>query len=211
MTRMLAAGLVFLASLLLLPGIARAQASEIGIVGYGAFGSTMFTAKDTFEAVGEKSREINYGGGAQLTFWKGLGADVSFSQIKVDGQRVFVDGTTVYRLGIPVTIRMQPFDLAATWRMVRGPMAPYMGGGMTRIAYKETSPFAASGDDVDESQVGALVLGGVDIAVVKWLFVGGEFKYRKVSGVLGEAGVSKGFGEDSLGGFAASLRVSVGR
>lgn len=211
MTRMMAAYLIFLASLLVVPARAHAQASDIGIVGYGAFGSTMFTAKDTFEAVGEKSREINYGGGAQLTLWKGLGADVSFSQIKIDGQRVFVDGTTVYRLGIPVTIKMRPFDLAATWRTVRGVMAPYVGGGMTRIAYKETSPFAGSGDDVDESKVGALVLGGVDVAVVKWLFVGGELKYRHVTGVLGEAGVSKGFGEDSLGGFAASLRISVGR
>ena len=39
--------------------------------------------------------------------------------------------------------------------------------------------------------------------------VGGEIRYRAVSGVLGEAGVSQSYDEDQLGGVAAALRISL--
>ena len=105
---------------------------------------------------------------------------------------------------------MAPLDLAAGWRT--GARAQtYVGAGFTRITYEETSDFAASGEDVKESATGLLLLGGVDVALSRWVHIGGEIRYRRVDGVLGSSGVSEIFGERELGGLATSLRVSIGR
>jgi len=56
-----------------------------------------------------------------------------------------------------------------------------------------------------------VVLGGLDYTVMRWLHVGGEFRYRAISGILGNNGVSEAYGEHSVGGYAFGLRVVVGR
>jgi opacity protein-like surface antigen len=143
--------------------------------------------------------------------WRDLFVDVAFSSRKFEGERVFIDGGTTYPLGIPMTVTLRPLDLAAGWRFTRGKVSPYAGGGISFVSYKETSAFAQPADDVNEQKVGPLVVGGVDVAIWKWIYVGGDLRYRAVSGVLGLGGVSEVFGNDQLGGFAAALRVSVGR
>lgn len=185
--------------------------SSIGARGYATFGSTSFAAADSFDAVAGTSSDAGWGGGGTVTgLWRGLFVDVGLSQQRLDGQRVFLNAGTVYPLDIPLSVTMQPIDLAAGWRFAQR-VSPFAGAGFTSISYKETGGFAGAGDDVDERKSGLLVLGGVDVGVVRWLHVGGEVRYRNVSGIIGGAGVSSAFGDDQLGGFSTALRISVGR
>ena len=71
--------------------------------------------------------------------------------------------------------------------------------------------FAQAGDDVSESKAGALMIGGVDITIIPWIRLGGEVRYRRVTGVLGLAGVSAALGNHDVGGFSTALRLSLGR
>jgi outer membrane protein with beta-barrel domain len=183
--------------------------------GYVTYGSTVLSATESFEAVtGESSKTGVGGGGALLGIWRGVFVDVGASQQSLDGERVFVDSGTVYKLGIPVTIKLRPIDLAVGWRFTFRRMrklSPYAGVGASFISYKETSEFAASGENVDDSKSGAFYLAGADYAVMRWIHAGVEYRYRSVKGVLGTAGVSDLFNEDQLGGYAFALRISVGR
>ena len=73
----------------------------------------MFSSTETLEAITGESSKAGIGGGATVVgIWRGLFADVGISQQELDGQRVFVDDGTIYPLGIPVTIRMRPVDVA---------------------------------------------------------------------------------------------------
>jgi opacity protein-like surface antigen len=183
--------------------------------GYVTYGSTVFSSTDSFEAVaGESSKTGVGGGGALLGIWRGVFVDVGVSQQTLDGERVFVDAGTVYRLGTPLTIKMRPIDLAAGWRFNFRKLprvSPYAGAGASLISYTETSDFAGPADTVDDSKSGGLFLAGVDVAVMRWVHAGAEYRYRAVKGVLGNAGISDIFGEDQLGGYAFALRISVGR
>ena len=89
-------------------------------------------------------------------------------------------------------------------------LVPFVGGGLSMAMYKETSQ-NAGGDDVSKSASGFVFLGGVDYTLTRWIRVGGEFRYRAVSGVLGSGGVSQVYGEKSLGGYVIAARVSIGK
>jgi hypothetical protein len=184
---------------------------RIGFRGYITFGTARLAAKDTFEAVAEP-RSGAIGGGVQVTnIWKNAFADVGGSQLSLDGERVFVDNGRVFALGIPLEVRMRPFDIAGGWRLalMRGRIFPYVGAGLTYVQYVETSEFAGSGENVSESKAGPLVVGGVDVRVWHWISAGGDFRWRRVRGILGERGVSADFGEDNAGGFNAGVRLSM--
>jgi opacity protein-like surface antigen len=192
------------------PALAAAQGGP-GLIGYATYGSTSFAASESFEAVGASGHQQGFGGGVSVTgVWRGLFVDVGVARQKMSGERVFVDNGTVYPLGIPLEITIRPIDLAAGWRFSRGRLSPYAGAGITFVTYRENSDFELGEDDVDESATGGLFLAGADVRTLSWLSVGGEVRYRKVSGVLGGGGVSQIFGDDQLGGVAVSLRVTIG-
>jgi hypothetical protein len=191
---------------------APAAAQALSVRGYVTYGSTVFSSSESFEAITGESSKAGIGAGATVIgIWRGLFADVGVSQQELDGQRVFIDAGTVYPLGIPVSIRMRPVDIAGGWRFWYGRLSPYAGAGVTLLSYEETADFAEGGDNVSESKTGALVLAGLDVAIIRWLHVGAEFRYRGVTGVLGDGGVSDIYGEDQLGGYAVAVRISVGR
>lgn len=186
----------------------------IGIRGYVISGTTALAAEKTFEAVAGTRRRSSFGGGVQVTdIWKGVFADVSASRLSLSGQRVFVDGGRVFKLGIPLEVTMRPFDVAGGWRLrlLRGRILPYAGAGMTLLRYEERSDFAGSGEDVSETKAGPLVLAGVDARIWRFVSAGGDLRWRRVRKILGEGGVSDLFDEDDVGGVGASLRISIGR
>jgi hypothetical protein len=186
--------------------------SEFGARGYLTYGMTSFAAHRSLEAVGGPASPTGLGGGGTATgLWRGLFADVAVSQQKINGERVFIDNTRIYKLGTALRITTRPLDVAAGWRFVKGRISPFLGAGVSFISYTESSDFALAIDDVSQRAAGGVFLGGADISLVKWLFVGGEVRYRSVSGVLGEAGASEALGDNQLGGVSASLRISVGR
>lgn len=184
----------------------------VGVYGYFSFGSMRFAASDTFELVTGSSSQAGFGiGGGVTRLWRGVFADVSFWQHKPEGERVFVDNGTTYPLGIPVRITLRPIDLIGGWRIEAKSIQPYVGGGVTFMSYKEESDFSVSSDNVDEQKTGGVFLAGVDVPLGRYLRVGGEYRYRAVTGVLGEGGVSAVLGEDQLGGSTFAVRASVGR
>ena len=206
---------IVMAALLLMGTATRsfAQAS-VGVRGYVTYGSTWFAAKESFEAVADTSTQTGIGGGGSVSgLWRGLFVDVGMSQQSLDGERVFLNSDSVYRLGVPLTVTLRPIDVAAGWRFFAGRLSPYVAGGVTFVSYEETASFAEAGDDVSEQKSGGLVLGGVDLAIIRWLHVGGEVRYRAVSGVLGVGGVSAALGDDQLGGILSRiprLRGTIG-
>jgi hypothetical protein len=193
------------------PTAAPAQ-GRIGISGYGVVGNVRLDADRTFDAVAGSSGALFLGGGVQLTrLWNELFVDVAFSQLKVNGERVAVgeDGA-VQPIGIPLQVRMRPFDLAIGWRTQYRRFSIYGGGGVSRLMYKETSDGAQAREDVTTSSTGPLILAGIDVKTSHVLRIGGELRYRHIGGILGEGGASAIFREGSAGGLSAGLRVSVG-
>jgi opacity protein-like surface antigen len=190
-----------------------ASAQAIGASVYATYGTTSLTASNTFETAAGTSRRSAPGIGGTVTgLWRGLFVDVAFTQYKLDAQRVFIDQGTVFPLGIPVRITMRPFDLVGGWRYgSRNRVSPYGGAGLVFFQYREDSDFATAGDDVDERKTGLVVLAGADVRVMRFVKVGGEFRYRAVDGILGLGGVSQVFGDDQLGGLSFAARFSVGR
>jgi opacity protein-like surface antigen len=187
-------------------------AAQVGVRAHGTFDSTTFHATESVEAITGASSVEGLTAGLTLTrLWRGVFVDVAAGRRTLEGQRVFVHAGTVFPLGIPTTITWRPLDIAAGWRMTGRRFSPYAGLGLTTIAYKETAAFAQPGDDVSESASGLLLLAGAEVPVWRWVSLGGEVRYRAVTGVLGAGGVSEAFGEDQLGGTSVGVRLSISR
>jgi hypothetical protein len=202
--------LVVLASVITV-SVAAAQ-DRVTLGGYGVFGDMRLDAAQTFEAVSGTSHAQVFGGGIQVTnLWKFVFLDAAVSRTAIDGERVFIDEDDLQPLGIPLEVTMLYVDVAAGWRHVSGRLSPYVGGGFSRLWYREESESAQPGDNVSDGGTGPLFLTGLDFAVSRWIRVGGELRYRRIAGVLGSAGASAHFGERSAGGISSALRVSIGR
>lgn len=205
---------VVLAGLLAATMPAAAAAQGIGIKGYGLVGNTSFTAADSFEAVLGSSSGPIFGGGAEVGLpLGGLYIGVGAWRFEQDGERVFVSGAQVFPLGIPVTVQITPIEVTGGWRFrnLSSRFVPYAGGGWTSYRYKETSSFAAAGEDVDERYSGFHILGGAEFRIARWLGVGGELAWARVPDALGQGGASAAFDETDLGGTSVRLKISLGR
>lgn len=211
---MIGRGLVMAAGLLtMLAGAVPVSAQQLGIRGLFSIGAVRMDASDSFDAIFGTSTLTEIGGGVQVTnVWRGVFAEVTAGRSKDRGERAFVHNGTVFPLGISLDATITPLDIVAGYRFNRGSrVIPYVGGGYTSVAYRETSPFAESGDDVDERYGGFVALGGVEVRTTSWLHVRGEARYRRVPDALGRGGVSAAFGEDSLGGLRFGVLVGIGR
>ena len=198
---------------LMLTAASASAQPAVGARGYFTYGAVIFSASETLDAVAGKHHAASIGGGGSVTgLWRGLFVDVALSQQTLDGERVFVAGGEVFPLGIPLKVRFRPLDVAVGWRATLQRYSPYAGIGLSRIELQGDERLLASpGDNVSAARNGALVMGGVDVTVWRWVQAGGEVRYRRVKGILGEGGVSDEFDEDRLGGVSAAVRISVGR
>jgi hypothetical protein len=88
---------------------------------------------------------------------------------------------------------------------------PYVGGGIGKVGYEESSSLAGTGESESTSYTSYHVLGGVDVPVWRFIGLGVEGHYRWVRDALGENGVSKEYGETDLGGYSFRLRLTIGR
>lgn len=184
-----------------------------GIRGVFEAGASWLTATQSFTAITGEARTRHFGGGVQVTnVWRRVFVQVDISRATATGERVFLHEGAAYPLGIPVDITMLPIEASAGYRfpVVRGRLVAYGGGGVGVLSYREESPFAADGENVDESFRSWHLLAGVEVPIVRWLAAGAEVHYRAVPGAMGTAGVSDIFHEDDLGGTTLRLRVAVG-
>jgi hypothetical protein len=199
-------------ALIIPAGVASAQPVEVK--GYFMAGSVNFTAADSFDAVMGSSSGTMLGGGAEVGLpFGGLYVGVAAWRYKEDGERVFVSGSEVFPLGIPLTVQVTPIEITGGWRFrnLSRRFIPYAGAGWSSYGYKETSSFAEDIENVDERHTGFHILAGADVRLTTWLGVGGEVVWSSVPDALGTGGASEAFGETDLGGTSFRLRVNIGR
>jgi len=169
-------------------------------------------ARQTFDAVFGRSREPFWGGGVQVALRDGIYVEVGVSRFMKTGQRAIDFNGQAIPLGIPLTATITPLELTGGYRVRIWPrVIPYGGVGLSRYRYVETSDFAQAGDNVDTAHVGYLVVGGAEFRLHRWVGVGVDAQYTRVTGILGSAGLSQAFGEDNIGGTALRVKVMVGR
>jgi len=188
----------------------------VGFRFFGAVESMSMTASDTFEAQNGSPILLGYGAGAEvLNIWKKIFLRVGYSTASVDGTRGFVIDNEFVSNGIPLKLGVQNFELGVGWRSYIKKhqwIAWYFSGGLNMATNSQESPDPDPGDNDSVSGNGFVGTVGFEFALQKKaknpLFVGFEGAYRSVGGVLGESGISQGFGETDLGGF--SIRGLVG-
>jgi opacity protein-like surface antigen len=167
-------------------------------------------AKTTFNAAFDDSTVRFFGGGV-LIEEKGVYLGVEISHAKKEGQRAFLFNGQAYKLNIPLTTTITPFEVSAGYRFRRhSSIVPYAGVGIGSYGYSETSPFAEAGDDVDDRHVGFLAVGGAEFRVHRLIGIAADVQYTHVPGILGNAGLSKDAGENDLGGVAVRAKVIIG-
>lgn len=190
------------------------SAQPIEVRGYGMFGAMSFTASESFEAVLGSSTGPIFGGGAEVGLpFGGLYVGIGASRFKQDGERVFVSGSDVFPLGIPLTVQITPLEITGGWRFrnISPRVVPYAGGGWSSYAYKETSDFADESENVSDRFSGFHILAGAEYRATRWLGIGGEVVFTSIPDALGGGGASERFDETNLGGTSYRLKVSIGR
>jgi hypothetical protein len=211
------------AAVLALPGAARAQTrrpaapSPIGLRAYAIVDLDAVAATQSFNAVLGTSQLPAFGGGVEVVdIWKHLFARVAVTRARKTGSRVFVSGSDVFPLGIPLTITMTPVEAGLGWRVPLksksksvSRITPYVGAAFVSMGYTETSTFGDPADNTSARFKGEDVFGGLEIGLAKWLTASGEAQYRRVPNALSAGGVSKDFGENDLGGFTARITIGV--
>jgi hypothetical protein len=173
-----------------------------------------FAAKTTFDAAFGKSMAPFFGGGLQVAIRNGVFVEFGISRFKKTGQRAFLNNGQAFPLGIPLTATITPLELSAGYRFGAAGMSrfiPYAAAGIGRYGYREESDFAVEGDNVDAHHIGYLASGGVEVRVHRWVGIAVDAQYTHISGILGEAGISKDAGETNLGGIAGRVKILIGR
>src|SRR5262245_29942142 len=88
-----------------------AAAQGVDIKGYGMVGAMSFSASDSFDAVFGSASGTIFGGGAEVGLpWGGLYFGVGAWRYSNDGERVFVSGSDVFPLGIPLAVEITPVE-----------------------------------------------------------------------------------------------------
>jgi len=205
--------LALVAALALVSSAASAQ-DEPGLsIRPFVFGSIQgFSAIDSFDAVFGRSYEPFFGGGVQVVVHDQFFVELAASRFKQTGERAFISNGQSFRLGIPLTATLTPFEVTAGYRFKLSPgIRPYVAAGAGTYQYKETSSFSDPGEDVDVRHAGFVLNGGADFRLHPWIRIGADVQYTHVPGILGVTGVSSQAGENDLGGVAARFKFIVGR
>jgi hypothetical protein len=205
---------VICGALLLAASPSPARAQGIGARGFAMVGNFTFSAEDSFKAILDKNNGVIFGGGGQVLLPWNIYVEIGAWRFKDNGERVFVTANNeVFKLGQRVDINVTPVELTAGYRFtqVSSRIVPYAGVGYSSYRYKETSEFADANENVDERFPGFHLQGGVEFLPMRWLAVGGEVTWSSIADAIGEAGVSKHFNEDNLGGTSFRLKIIVGR
>jgi opacity protein-like surface antigen len=188
---------------------ARGAAPKTGLRGFGELGYGRFAAKQSFDAVLGQPGGVWFGGGAEFRLGP-LFVDGRAERFRRTGERVFVDGGEVFKLGIPDTITVVPITFTGGYRKVRNRLSPYVGAGVGQYRYKEESSLALPSENFSQRSTSYHVLGGLEWRDASLFAAAVEFQYTAVPDAL-NAGVSAAFDEHDLGGFQIRVKILVGR
>lgn len=194
------------------PALAQDDRPAINIRPF-AFGSVeTFAASTTFKAAFNRAYEPFFGGGVQVVIGDRYLVEVTASRFRQSGQRAFISNGQTFQLGIPLTASLVPVELTGGYRFRLSPsLRPYVAAGVGSYAYKEESAFDEPGESVDVRHLGFVANGGIEFRAHRWVGIAGDVQYTRVTGILGNGGLSKQAGENDLGGVSARVRVIVGR
>jgi len=212
--RTLAAALWFAVAL---PASVAAQPRDADALSFRPFvmgTEQLFSATDTFDAVFGQSHQAFFGGGVQIVVKRRYFAEVVASRFRRTGERAFILNNQTFRLGLPLTAEVKPFEVIGGLRFDVRPnqrFVPYVGAGLGSYAYKESSPSSDPDENVDTRHRGFIVGGGVEFRLHRWIRLAVDEQYTHIPGILGLAGVSKAAAEDDLGGVALRVKIVVGR
>jgi opacity protein-like surface antigen len=187
--------------------------SRFTLRGFATVEYEFFHARQSFDAIFERSTGVPYGGGAELSTGPAFFVQGRITRFSQGGQRAFVHNGEVSRLGIRQTVSMTPIDAALGYRLPWQPgFTPYVTGGIGALLYRDESAEADDSENTRGTFAAYHVGAGVEVPLVKrWLSVAGEVQYRSVPGALGDDGVSRAFGDTNLGGVSVCVKFLVGR
>lgn len=181
------------------------------IRGFGQASGTVFTARDSFDAILGRTFGSMYGGGGQIAFPNGAFAQVNLDRFTKTGSRALVSGTQIFRLPIPDSITVTPLQVTAGYRAASsGVSVPYVGAGIGWHILKEESTSVAGLETARDGHLGYQILGGAEFQVLSWFWVAGEVQWATVPKALGDTGVSAFFQEDDLGGTTFRFKLMLG-
>jgi hypothetical protein len=185
---------------------------EFMIRGFGQFGTSLFTAQDSFEAVLDSKWGVAYGAGAQLVFPNGLFVQAGFDRFEETGTRVIVSDTQVFRTAIPNTVTVTPILATVGFREVESRrVVSYVGAGVGWHVLEEQSPVLATAGDYKEGHIGYHVSGGAEFRLLPFAWLAGEVQWASVPDGLGEVGLGAVFDETNLGATTFRVKVLIGR
>jgi opacity protein-like surface antigen len=189
------------------------KARPLEIFGIGQVGYHAFLARDTFKAVFDNGGAApGFGGGARIHVQGLAFVDVSVDRFSMTGERVFAADGDFVRLGIRDRVRIVPVAVNAGYRRQGHYASPYVGGGIGRVFFRETSDFADAAEDVDERYTSYQVIAGVEFGAPRSaLRTAFEFQFSTVPDAIGVGGASAAFNEHNLGGLQVRLRIMGGR
>lgn len=183
-----------------------------GISVFASLDSLSIASSKTFDAVfGTSKVNVTTAGADIVNLWKHTFFRVSSGTGSLTGERVVIVNSTVFKLGTKLVVDMKPTEVGAGWRFVSktGRITPYIGASAVFLGYKETSDFADSLENSNETFKGMAVFGGVDVKLVRQLFVGGEASYRSINTTPAENSAARSFNEKNFGGTALRVRLGV--
>jgi hypothetical protein len=186
---------------------------DISVRLFGLVSSQQFAAQETFDASFGSSRGMFWGGGVEVVLPSGIFADLAASRFSKVGQRAFINNGQAFGLGIPLTATITPIELTAGYRvkLKRIPIVPYIGVGAGSYGYQESSTFDDPNESVDERKIGVLALVGAEVRVRPWLRASVDVQDTRITGILGDSGLSQQANENDLGGVAVRFRIIFGR
>lgn len=202
------------------------NAPAVAVRPYFELSRQNFSADNTFENVFDETSAPFWGGGVQVAFWKArIYGEAGLSRLTsspLEGERVFVSGNSIFKLGIPLRSTIKPWKVAGGYRFHLSRLViPYAGAGLASYSYSEESDFATAEENFDGDGTGPLYQFGVEVRVHRWVGVTVGAERASVTGILGNGGLSGLYttggldegreGEDDLGGWAFQFRVVVGR
>jgi opacity protein-like surface antigen len=181
---------------------------------FGEAGIDRLAASRSFNAIFDRDSGPVYGGGAELVLRQGWFVRVNLWRFKEEGQRAVRFQNQTFRLDIPLTVTITPFEVNGGYRIPFGrtrTLIAYFGGGVSSHSYKETSSFAVGEENVDDRFTGYQLLGGIEYRLHRAIGVAGEIEYATVPDAIGAGGLSEEFDEHNLGGLIVRARILFGR
>jgi opacity protein-like surface antigen len=189
------------------PSPARAEQFAIGVEGgYYDMTNARNSAKAIFD--GTAGGPV-FGGFARMDLGRSLFVGAGARVFQKTGERAFAadKDSPPFRLGHPLKVRVLPVYALLGYRLSPdSSLSPYLGLGAGFTSYREESTVAGEVTTETASKASFHGVFGVEYGLGRVRFAL-EGMFMTVPNVIGEAGISRVYEEDDVGGFSVVGRV----